>query len=156
MEFRHNFKWVMLGAALMALLVAPAWGQTKEQMAKFKEHRAAMIKQMKLAPDKEKALLAVEDKYAAARQETIATLKKNREALQAAVQAPNPDEAKVKELVSAANSGQDSLFTSFKNQRDEELALLSPVEQGKYLVAMSKWREEMSTKALQKGPAQKK
>lgn len=61
-----------------------------------------------------------------------------------------PDDAKVKELVSALTGGMDSLFNSFKSQREEELALMSPVEQGKYLIMLSKMREEMMKKAKPK------
>jgi Spy/CpxP family protein refolding chaperone len=152
MKFNLNFKWVALCAVLSAMLVAPALGQSKDEMAKFKEQRATMVKELKLAPDKEKAVLAVGDKYAAEREGLIANVKKDREALGAALKAATPDEAKVKELVSAIYAGMDKMQASFKSQRDEEIALMSPVEQGKYLAAMMSWREKMAKKAFKPGP----
>ena len=79
-------------------------------------------------------MLAVGVKYAAERKEIVAGVKKANDDLQAALAAANPDEAKLKELVSAVTAGQDKMFTSSKNQRDEELALMTPAEQGKYLL----------------------
>ena len=43
------------------------------------------------------------------------------------------------------------MFASFKNQRDEELALMTPVEQAKYLTVMGQWRQKMMDKRDQKG-----
>jgi Spy/CpxP family protein refolding chaperone len=70
-------------------------------------------------------------------------LKKSREELQAALAAPKPDEAKIKDLVTALSAGQDKVFASFQSQRDEELALMTPVEQGKYLMEMWHWHQEI-------------
>jgi Spy/CpxP family protein refolding chaperone len=144
MKGMFNFKLAALCAILSVALVVPALAQGKGDVAeRFKQERTQMIKQMKIAPDKEKALMGVEEKYVAPRKEIIDNLKKARTDLNAALAAPAPDEAKVKDLVSAIMSGQDKLFDSFKKQRDEELGLLSPVEQGKYLAAMEKWRHGM-------------
>ena len=104
----------------------------------FKQERIQMIDQLKLPPEKEKALIGVEEKYVGPRKEIIAGLKKSRDELDAALAAPTSDEAKIKDLVRAITSGQDNLFDSFKSQRNEELGLSSPVEQGKYLAAMEK------------------
>jgi hypothetical protein len=35
------------------------------------------------------------------------------------------------------------LFNSFKNELDAEMAQMSPLQQGKYLMAMEKWRQDM-------------
>lgn len=92
--------------------------------------------------------MAVDDKFAAERQKIIAGLKQSQKDLQGALAAAKPDEAKIKDLVGTLTAGQDKLFASFKNQRDEELALLSPVDQGRYLLAMSQWRKEMMEKCM--------
>ena len=141
---------------LCAVLVVPALAQAKGEMeGHLKELKGQILKQMKLAPDKEKAFMAVDDKYAAERQKIIADLKKSQEDLRTALAAAKPDEAKVKDLVSALTAGQDKLFASFKSQRDEELALLSPVDQGKYLLAMSQWRHEMMEKCMKEASEKK-
>ena len=73
-------------------------------------------------------------------------MKKANEELQAALAAANPDEAKLKELVSAPTSGQDKLFANYRSQRDDELALMTPAEQAKYLIVLGQWRQKMKDK----------
>jgi Spy/CpxP family protein refolding chaperone len=157
MKGKFNFKLGALCAILSAMLLIPTLGQAKEgEGARYKEKRNQMIKELKLAPEKEKAILAVEDKYAGERKEIIAGVKKTNEDMQAALKAANPDEAKLKELVSALIAGQDKLFASFKNQRDDELSLMSPVEQAKYLLVLGQWRHKMMGKRNWKAAGEKK
>jgi len=157
MKGKFNFKLGALCAILGVLLLIPALGLAKEKWeGQLKELKGQILKKMKLAPDKEKAFMAVDDKYAAARQELIAGLKKSQGELKTALAADKPDEAKIKDLVSAITAGQDKLFASFKDQRDEELALLSPVEQGKYLLAMTNWRQKMMEKCMKDEAGKKK
>ena len=148
MSRKFNFKLVALCTLLSAMLVVPALGQVKvEEGGRYKERKNQMIKNLKLAPEKEKAILALEDKYAKERKEIIAGVKTATADLKAALAAATPDEGKVKESVSAITSGQDNLFASFRKQRDEEMGQMTPVEQGKYLMAMSQWRQKMMDKA---------
>lgn len=158
MKGRFNFKLAALCAILSVMLLAPALLQAKDGKGEeyYKKHKEQIIKQLKLAPDKEKAVLAVEDKYSAKRHEIITALKKNQEDLKAAVAAAHPNEAQVKELVTALTGGMDSLFDSFKSQRDEELAQMTPLEQGKYLLALGHWHHEMMEKPKGKEAKEKK
>jgi hypothetical protein len=156
MKRNFNFKLGALGALLAVLLLVPALAQAKGDMeGKLKELKGEILKKMKLAPDKEKAFMAVDDKYATERQGILTDLKKSQGELKTALAAEKPDEAKVKDLVSAITSGQDKLFASFKDQRDAELALLSPMEQGKYLLAMTSWRHEMMEKCMKEEAGRK-
>jgi uncharacterized membrane protein YhiD involved in acid resistance len=151
MKGKLNFKLGALCAILSAMLLMPALGQAvEEEGAHYKAQKDQIIKELKLPPEKEKAMLAVEEKYVKERTDIIAGIKKANDELQAAMAATNPDEAKLKELVSALTSGQDKMFTSFKNQRDEELALMTPVEQAKYLIILGKWRQKMMDKRKKK------
>ena len=157
MKGKFNFKLAALCAIISALLVLPALGQTKKDAgARHKAQKDQLIKELKLAPEKEKAMLAVEAKYAAERQGIIAGVKKANEDLQAAMATAKPDEAKLKELVSALTAGQDKMFASFKNQRDEELALMTPAEQAKYLIVLGQWRQKMMDKHDKKAAGKKK
>lgn len=159
MKGKFNFKLVALCAILSAMLVMPALGQVKvkgEEGARVKAQKDQMIKELKLAPEKEKAMLAVGDKYSRERKEIVAGVKKANEDLRAAVGAATPDEAKLKELISALTTGQDKMFASFKNQRDEELALMTPAEQAKYLLVMGEWRQKKMDKRKQKAAEAKK
>ena len=157
MKNKFNFKIGALCAILSLMLLIPAPGQAKEEEgARYKVQKDKIIREMKLAPEKEKAILAVEDKYARERQEIIVGVKKANEDLRAALAAANPDEAKLKELVSVLTAGQDKLFASYKNQRDEELSLMTPAEQAKYLIVMGQWRQKMKDKRNQKAAGEKK
>jgi hypothetical protein len=157
MRGKFNFKLGALCAILGAMLLMPAPGQAKDEAgARYKAQKAQMLKELKLAPEKEKAILAVEDKYAKERQEIVAGVKKATDDLQAALAAAKPDEAKLKELVSALNADQDKMFASFKNQRDEELSLMTPTEQAKYLLVLGQWRQKMMDKRSQKAAGEKK
>ena len=157
MKGKFNFKLGALCAILGAMLLMPALGQAKgEEAAVKKEKKDQMIKELKLAPEKEKAVLAVADKYASERKEIVAGVKKANDDLQAAMAAATPDEAKLKGLVSALTSAQDKMFASFKNQRDEELALMTPAEQAKYMMVLGQWRQKMMKKADQKAAGEKK
>ena len=157
MKGKFNFKLGALCAVLGAMLLMPALGQAKgEEAAVQKDKKDQMIKELKLAPEKEKAVLAVADKYAKERQDIVAGLKKANDDLQAALGAATPDEAKLKGLVSALNAGQDKFFASLKNQRDEELALMTPVEQANYLMVLGQWRQKMMNKRDQKAAVEKK
>ncbi len=157
MKGKFNFKLGALCAILSAMLLLPALGQAKEKgEAHYKAQNDQMIKELKLAPEKEKAILAVEDKYARERQAIMAGVQKAHDDLQAALAAAKPDEAKLKTLVGALIASQDKMFTSFKNQRDEELALMTPAEQAKYLMVQGQWREKMIEKHNQKAAGEKK
>lgn len=144
MKGKLIFKLGALSTILSFLLVVPALGQVNEDLGKkLCEFKAQTLKELKIAPDKEKALEALEQKCVAARQEIIASLKKTKEDLQAALAVANPDEAKVKGLVSTFIATQLSLFNSFRNELNEELAQMTPLQQGKYLMAMERWRQDM-------------
>ena len=145
MKGEINFKLGALCAILSAMLVMPALGQAKEDSwgEMHKMRRATAVKELKLSPEKAKDFNAVEEKYAKERQELIERLKKSQAELQTAVAAATPDEAKIKGLVTAIRADQDKMAKSFKSQMDEELALMTPMQQGQYLLTLHKWREEM-------------
>ena len=150
MKGKNIFKLGVLSTILSVLLVVPALaqtGQTNEALGKeLKDYKAQTIKELKVAPDKEKALMAVEDKYSVQRGEIVDGQKKAMDGLLAALAAPTPDEAKIQAAVAVYIDAQSKMFNSFKSQLDEELALLSPVQQGKYLIAMEKWRQQCMPK----------
>jgi hypothetical protein len=157
MQGKVNFKLGALCAILGVVLLMPALGQAKEKgEAGYKAQKAQILKDLKLAPEKEKAILAVEDKYAAERQAIIANVKQANADLQAALAAPNQDEAKLKDLVSALTTNQDKIFASYKNQRDEELALMTPAEQAKYLIVLGQWHQKQMAKRHQKAAGKQK
>jgi Spy/CpxP family protein refolding chaperone len=132
--------WIIWGALflLTSLHLSQAkeggWEGLKEKIKITKE-----LYDLKLAPDKEAAVLAVEQKYVKERKDLMAALKKYREDLKAALAAANPDEAKIQALVRATNAAQDKLLTSLKMERDEAMALMTPVQQGQFIMVLGNW-----------------
>ena len=88
MSRKFNFKLVALCTLVSAMLVMPALVQAKgEAAANYKAQKDKIIKELKLTPEKEKAMLAVEDKYAKERKTIVAGVKKANDDLQAALAA---------------------------------------------------------------------
>ena len=150
MKGKLIFKLGALSILLSVLLVVPALsqtGQTNEELGKqLKDYKANILKELKITPDKEKALMAVEDKYSLMRGEIVDSSTQAWDNLQAALAAPKPDEAKVKGAVTAYMDAQAKLFGNFRGQLNDELAQMTPIQQGKYLVAMEKWRQQCMPK----------
>ena len=147
MKGKLIFKLGALSTILSFLLVVPALGQTDEELGKqLKDYKAQTFKELKVNPNQEKALVAIEDKYSTARGQIVDSSKKAWDDLQAVLAEASPAEAKIKERVKAYIDGQTKLFNSFRSELDEEMSQMSPVQQGKYLVAMEKWRQKCMPK----------
>jgi len=128
---------LFLGIALLAAIP----GQAKEKYEAARTEK--LVKELNLSPEKAKEFQAVGSKYAQSRQEIIERIKKNESELEKALAAPKPDEGKIKELAAAISGDHSKLFETFKTQRQEELQLLTPVQQGKFILALKRWHEEM-------------
>jgi len=129
----------------IALLVAvaflmPAMTRAKEHKGQWlKKEREKVVAELKLSPDKAKEFMAVGDKFEQQRQVILEKLKSDKADLQKAMAASPPDEAKVKGLVDAVVANQEKLFDTFKEQGKEEMALLTPMQQGKFILSLMKW-----------------
>jgi len=99
-----------------------------------------------LTGDKAQAFLAVGDRYHRTREEIIERIRKHEEGLEQAMAAPQPDDAKIKGLVAAITADHNKLWDTLRVQRQEEMALLTPMQQAKYLMALKKWHQEMCLK----------
>jgi Spy/CpxP family protein refolding chaperone len=151
MESKFKVRLVVLWIILAALFWLPSlpstqakevgWEHLKGQLKKIND-----FKELKLNPKKETALLQVEEKYSQERKSIVGDLKKHQEELKAALAAPTQDEAKIKDLVSNINAAQDKLLTSFKVERDEAMALMNPIQQGQFIMIMSRWYQEIIKK----------
>jgi len=146
MKGRFNFKLWALVALLSAFLLSPAVGQAQEEPGQFKEWKAKLAKELQLSPEKEAKFMAVADRYAKSRLRIYESLKKSQADLSTAMAAPKPEAAKVQGLVKAITTAQDKLLNSYKGERDAEMAGLSPLEQGRYLVILHQWRTRMYEK----------
>ena len=139
-----NRFWLMVSALLMMVmliagnrpaLAEPAGNQYKLEWQKLE-------KELNLSSSQAAKFQAVGAKYSQVRKSLIEKLKKNETALGKAVAAPKPDMAKIKELVPTIIADHNQLFESFKLQREDEMSLLTPLQQAKYLLALKKWHEE--------------
>ncbi|MHB8067657.1 MAG: hypothetical protein ACYDIC_07130 [Desulfobaccales bacterium] len=148
MKTKFNARFLVLGiiGAVALLLPFLHLAQAKEWSWQGMKDKIKIIKDindLNLGSEKEAALLALNKKYAQERKQIIADLKKYQGDLEAALAAAPPDEEKIKNLISAANSAQDKLLANLKMQRDEALALMTPVQQAQLLVVMGNWAQKM-------------
>lgn len=132
---------ILLGAALL-LPPGSCQAQAKSGGRHYKLDWEDLVKDLNLTPKKAAEFQAVGAKYSQLRQAIIAKLNKNEADLEKAVAGPKPDEAKIKALVPVIIADHNQLFESFKVQRQEEMALLTPLQQAKYLLALKKWYEQ--------------
>ena len=130
---------VLLVAALLALGAAPARGESQEGYSKAE--RETLAKELGLTPGQAKDFQAIGDKYDQSRESIAGAVAVKEKDLEQALAAGKPDEARIKDLVAAVIQGHDQLFQSLKEQRQAEMALLTPVQQGKFIVALKRWHQ---------------
>jgi Spy/CpxP family protein refolding chaperone len=146
MKIIINGKRGLVSLIVAVLLLAPGLLQAKDWGQQYRESRDKTLKGLKLSPDKTKEMQQVEERYAKERKDAYDNLKKNQDELKKAMAASTPDESKIKELVSNITSLQDKLVGSFQSQRNDELALMTPTQQGKYILALGEWKHQMMEK----------
>jgi Spy/CpxP family protein refolding chaperone len=140
--------WIIFGvlSLLPSLHLAQAkegdWERLKEQTKIIKN-----LNYLKLGPEKEKAMLSIEERYGKERKDIVATMKKYQEDLKTALATADQDEAKIKDLVTAVSATQDKLLASFKMERDKAMALMNPVQQAQFIMAIYNWYQELAKKA---------
>jgi len=145
LNMKSNNFWLMALVLLMAaMLLTPGNYQAQAQPAgsQYKLDWDKLVKELNLTLEKAAEFQAVGAKYSQARTESIEKMQKNEADLEKAVSGSKPDEVKIKELVPVIISDHNQLFESFKAQRQEEMTLLTPLQQAKYLLALKKWHEE--------------
>jgi Spy/CpxP family protein refolding chaperone len=135
---------LLVVVALLALGPGQTWGDPGAGYSKMEQE--TLCKDLGLTPEQAKAFQAVGDKFDKNRQAIIADLEKKENDLVKALAAPKPDEQKIIGLVAEITQGHDQLFQTLKAQRQEEMAMLSPVQQAKFFLALKKWHEEEKEK----------
>jgi Spy/CpxP family protein refolding chaperone len=142
---KSNEFWLLALVLLLgAMLLTPGNCQAQAETAssQYKLAWEKLVKDLNLTPEKAAAFQAVGAKYSLTRKDLVEKLNQNETDLEKAVAGPNPDENKIKELVPVIISDHNQLFESFKAQRQEEMSLLTPLQQAKYLLALKRWHEE--------------
>jgi Spy/CpxP family protein refolding chaperone len=142
---KSNGFWLMaLLLLLAAMLLTPGYHKAQAEPAgsPYKLEWQKLVKELNLTPKKAAEFQAVGAKYSETRKVLIEKLKKNETDLEEAVAGPKPDMFKIEKLVPVIIADHNQLFESFKLQRQEEMSLLTPLQQAKYLLALKKWHEE--------------
>jgi len=123
-------------------IAATAKAHSKEAMKEYmKKKREKLVAELKLSPDKTKEFMALSDKFRQQRKEIIGKIKQNEADLKKAMAASPPDEEKVKSLVEEIVANQEKYFDTFKEQSKESMALMTPIQQGKYVLILMKWHD---------------
>lgn len=140
-----------LGLVFVVALLVPGMGLAGEES---RGSRPGMEKEkffMKLGLNSEqaKAFQAIDDKFNQSRGGIIEEIENNERELEEAISSPQPDEIKIKELVAEVTRGHDQLFQTFRAQRQEEMALLTPIQQGRFLLALKRWHQEIKENSEQ-------
>lgn len=144
---RKTDPWWKAGVLLLVLVVLmPGLGQAKEEREAgyLVMPKEKLVQELNLTPDKAKEFLAVGAKYHQIREEITGRIKKGEKDLETALAAAKPDESKINGIVTALIADHDQLFETFKAQRHEEMAQLTPVQRGKFLLALKKWHDEVA------------
>jgi hypothetical protein len=142
-----NLKIIAVGLALVVLLGTPSLLPAKEEgQSDSKELRAHLIKALKLTADKDRTFMAVEEKYDRIRQEALERIKKSEEQLEKILSGEKTEVENLTKVITAITSDQDILVNTYKARRDETMALLSPVQQGEYLLITWKWQQKLMGK----------
>ena len=144
---RKVFGLICLALVLALVLPATGFGQSKETSeTAYALQKERICKDLGLSTDKAKEFKAVEDKFGQSRKEIVTRMRQNEDELEKLLAAAQPDEKKIKELVASLTADHTKIFDSIRVQRQEEMALLTPIQQGKFLICLRIWHEEMRGK----------
>ena len=150
-----RLKLLVAGVVLSVLVGTPSLASAKEEgQSDSKAFRNHLVQTLNLRPDKERMFIHLEEKYDRIRQEAVERINKSAEQLEKLLASEKPDAAKLKELTAAMASDQDILVNTYKGRRDETMALLTPVQQGSYLLVAWKWQQKLLEKYGKDKPGQ--
>ena len=132
---------------ILGLTLTPAFSLAGKppRSAKLQKMRTQMlVKKLNLSSSQAKAFQAVGEKYARRYREIIGKLRNSQRQLEAQLTASPAEEKKIRETVTSLIAAQDQLLNTHKLQRNEEMALLSPIQQGRYLLTLRHWRRQLA------------
>jgi hypothetical protein len=139
---KFSIRFIVVGMLLLLGLWLPGSGQAQRADAvNCAEQREQLLKDLNISPDRSKAFMSVGAHWDQVREDLVKEIKKNETDLETALGAPQPDDTKINHLVSSLIAEHDELFETFKSQRREEMALLTILQRGKFLLALKKWHE---------------
>jgi len=132
-----NKLFILISLMLSAFLVMTPSGLAQEKpWDNYIKGREQIAKQIDLNPKQAEKFIAVQKKFIQQYKELSTAILTSERDLKKVLSQSKPDKARVHELVSKIITAQDKLFNAFKAHRDEELALMTPMQRGKYLVSL--------------------
>jgi hypothetical protein len=139
-----SLKLLVVGVVLAVLVGTPSLAPAKDESQNdSKIFRSHLLKTLNLRPDKARIFMQIEEKYDRIRQEALERINLSAEQLEKLLAGGKPDAGKLKELTTAIASDQDILVNTYKGRRDETMAMLTPGQQGEYLLATWKWQQKL-------------
>ena len=142
-----NLKLLVAAVVFSVLVGTQSLAAAKEEgQSDSQALRSHLVNTLNLRGDKAKTFIEAEEKYDRIRQEALERINKSQGQLEKLLSGKKPDEVKLKELITVIASDQDILVNSYKLRRDETLAMLTPVQQGQYLLATWRWQQKLLEK----------
>jgi len=124
---------ILVGASL-------AWGQSAGEFGGAFQDRFLQVKRSQLGPalgvnqptvDK---LLAIEARYKPLRRQMIAEMMNDWRRLEQAMRQASPAEQEIRTILNSLRQRKDEMHNLQQRQGDEEIAILTPVQQARYLL----------------------
>jgi hypothetical protein len=144
---KTNLKLLTAAVVFSVLVGTQSLAPAKEEgQSNSQALRVHLVNTLNLRGDKAKTFIEAEEKYDRVRQEALERINKSQGQLAKLLSGKKPDEGKLKELITVIASDQDILVNTYKLRRDETLAMLTPVQQGQYLLATWRWQQELLKK----------
>ena len=148
---------VLLG--LMLFGVSWAWGQPGHEFGGGFQDRLMEVKRGQLGPalgvDQQTVnqLLAIDERYKPMRRQLIMGMKTDFQRLQQFMNQPGPSEQEIKAILSDMKRKRLDMLNLQQRKDEEETALLTPVQQARYIIyLMGLVREARSIKGGTGGP----
>jgi hypothetical protein len=147
MAVKTNLKLLVAVIVLSVLVGTPSLASAKEEgQSDSQSLRVHLVKTLDLRGEKARVFVEADEKYDRIRQEALERINKSQDQLEKLLSGKKPDEAKLKELITSITSDQEILVNTYKLRRDETMAMLTPVQQGKYLLAAWRWQQKLLEK----------
>jgi hypothetical protein len=150
-----GFALPLILALLLAGATCPAWGfEQPESLNRFQEDvkRTRLGSVLKVDQGKVDQLLHIDQKYKPlkeqARREAVAAFKQ----LQQVMRHPSPPEDQVRGILATMMRKKQESLDLQQRQLEEEMAILTPVQQARYLMFLMGLRREMVKEARSLGP----
>lgn len=147
MADKTNLKLLTAALVFSVLVGTQSLAPAKEKdQSSSQALRVHLVDIMNIRGDKAKTFIETEEKYDRVRQEALERINKSQQQLEKLLSSKKPDEKKLKELIKVIASDQDILVNTYKLRRDEILSMLTPLQQGQYLLATWKWQQKILEK----------